>query len=397
LANADQCTLKAKDPIGRGFLAFFSIFLFFYFSGFLVFWFFGLVCELYLQPFVAFFWGLVLMGLIEIKNLTKTFTRRGQRPVDALTGVDLSIIEGEIFGVIGLSGAGKSTLIRCINLLERPTSGTVTVSGRNLSTLTRRELLDFRRGMGMIFQSFNLLSARTVSGNVSFPLEVAGVQRDEIRTKVRELLELVGLSDKATAYPAELSGGQKQRVGIARALANNPKILLCDEATSALDPQNTSAILKLIEKLKKQLGLTVVLITHEMKVITEICDRVAVMDSGAIVEIGRVIDVFVQPKHPSSRKFIKVDRTSRDDFFRHTYKPAGQLIKIYYVGEIVSEPLVYTLIKRYNVSVNILQANIDNINEVPFGTMIMDISGESDDVAKALEFMKQSDLKLEVI
>jgi D-methionine transport system ATP-binding protein len=337
------------------------------------------------------------MALIEIRGLTKTFRGRGQGPVEALTGVDLSVDEGEIFGVIGLSGAGKSTLIRCINLLERPTSGSVVVGGRDLAGLSRKELLAFRRGMGMIFQSFNLLSSRTVRGNVAFPLEVAGAPRAEVEKKVGTLLEMVGLSDKEGSYPAQLSGGQKQRVGIARALANDPKILLCDEATSALDPQNTGAILRLIEQLKNQLGLTVVLITHEMKVITEICGRVAVMESGRIVETGRVIDVFAQPRHPSSRSFVEVERTSRDEYFRNSYKPRGRLVKFYYVGDVVAEPLVNALIRLYDVRVNILQANIDNINGTAFGTMLVDLSGDPGSVSQAMDFMRESKLRLEVL
>ncbi|MDR0355620.1 MAG: methionine ABC transporter ATP-binding protein [Deltaproteobacteria bacterium] len=335
--------------------------------------------------------------MIEIKGLIKTYDRRGQEPVEALTGVDLTIEEGEIFGVIGLSGAGKSTLIRCLNLLEVPSGGSVVVDGRDLSTLSRSELLHFRRGMGMIFQSFNLLSSRTVSANVAFPLEVAGLAKSEIRRKVGELLELVGLSDKADAYPAQLSGGQKQRIGIARALANNPKILLCDEATSSLDPQTTSSILRLIEDLKKRLGLTVVLITHEMKVITEICDRVAVMESGRIIEVGRVMDVFMSPKHPTTQSFVEVERSSKEASFCQDFQPQGKLVKVYFVGESVAEPLVYTLVKRYGVVLNILQANIDNMNGTPFGAMIFDLSGAPEDVEKSLQYMRESGHKAEVI
>jgi D-methionine transport system ATP-binding protein len=336
-----------------------------------------------------------MAALIEIRGLTKTFGN-GQKSFEALKGLDLEIEEGEIFGVVGLSGAGKSTFIRCLNLLESPTSGAVVVGGRDLTTLTQAELLEARRGMGMIFQSFNLLTCRTVYGNVAFPLEIAGKPKAFAKKRVAELLELVGLSDKAEAYPAQLSGGQKQRVGIARALANSPSILLCDEATSALDPQTTSSILVLIEDLKNRLGLTVVLITHEMKVITEICDRVAVMEEGRVVEVGKVIDVFSSPKHPTSKSFVEAMQPSVGRYLERGYKPKGLLARISFIGDSVAEPLVYTLIKRFDVEPNILQAHVDHIKGAPYGTLLLDLSGERESVDAALAYLRGADVGLEV-
>ncbi|MDR1110692.1 MAG: ATP-binding cassette domain-containing protein [Deltaproteobacteria bacterium] len=336
------------------------------------------------------------MALIEVKGLAKVFQVDGQM-VEALAGIDLAIEEGEIFGVIGLSGAGKSTFIRCLNRLETPSSGTVLVGGRDLSTLAREELRGFRRNMGMIFQSFNLLSSRTVAGNVAFSLEVAGKGRAAAKARVAELLEMVGLSDKAGAYPAQLSGGQKQRVGIARALALSPKILLCDEATSSLDPQTTSSILALIGDLKSRLGLTVVLITHEMKVITEICDRVAVLESGRLVETGRVIDVFSSPGHPTSKKFVESVHPSFDQLLRGSFRPKGRLVRIFYVGETVTEPLVYTLVKRFDVEPNILQAHLDVISNQTSGTLLIDLAGQSGAIDAALGFIRTSNVSFEVL
>ncbi|MDR2443580.1 MAG: ATP-binding cassette domain-containing protein [Deltaproteobacteria bacterium] len=333
--------------------------------------------------------------LIEIKGLTKTFNT-GADNVEALRGIDLTIDEGEIFGVIGLSGAGKSTFIRCLNRLETPSSGQVLVAGRDLTTLSRAELLEARRSMGMIFQSFNLLSSRNVWANVAFPLQMDGRPKAFIRQRVAELLEMVGLTDKAKAYPSQLSGGQKQRVGIARSLANSPTILLCDEATSSLDPQTTSSILSLIEDLKERLSLTVVLITHEMKVITEICDRVAVMENGQIVETGRVIDVFTSPKHPTSKSFVEVVLSNTDHFLEKGYQPKGLLVRIGYIGPTVIEPLVYTLIKKFNVETNILQAHIDHIKGTPYGTLLLDLSGQKSSVDNALDYLRNCEVNLEV-
>ncbi len=336
------------------------------------------------------------MALIEITGLTKTYGQGG-RSVEALRGVDLAVEAGEIFGVIGLSGAGKSTLIRCLNRLETPTGGRVVVDGRDLTALSEAELRLARRKMGMIFQHFNLLSSRTAAGNVAFPLEIAGRPRSEIEPRVAELLELVGLGDKAGAYPAQLSGGQKQRVGIARALANHPNILLCDEATSALDPQTTQSILALIQDVKTRLGLTVVLITHEMRVITEICDRVAVMENGSIVESGRVFEVFTRPEHPTTKGFVE-SVLSREDTSGHWgYQPRGELVRILFMGQAAGEPVISSLVRRFALDANILQGDIGHLQGQPFGIMLVDLIGGAGDRRRAVEYMRSLNLIVEVL
>jgi len=336
------------------------------------------------------------MALIEISGLSKTYGRKG-KTVEALRGVDLRVAAGEIFGVIGLSGAGKSTLIRCINRLETPTAGSVLVDGQELTSLSAGALRLARQQMGMIFQHFNLLSSRTVAGNVAFPMEIAGRSRADIKPRVAELLELVGLKDKAAAYPAQLSGGQKQRVGIARALANSPKILLCDEATSALDPQTTKSILALIQDIKVRLGLTVVLITHEMKVITEICDRVAVMEDGLVVESGPVIKVFTRPEHPTTKSFVEAAISREDTSPQWGYQPRGTLVRIMFIGQAAGEPVISSLVRRFMVEANILQGDIGHLQGQPFGTMVIDLIGEEAERELALAYLQSLDLPVEVL
>lgn len=336
------------------------------------------------------------MTMIEINNLTKIYGK-GEKAVHALRGLSLTVAHGEIFGVIGLSGAGKSTLIRCLNRLERPTSGTVKVAGRDITRLPEYQLRAARREIGMIFQHFNLLSSRTVFGNIAFPLEVAGRKAAEIKPRVEELLCLVGLEDKANMYPSQLSGGQKQRVGIARSLANRPKVLLCDEATSALDPQTTQSILKLILDIKEKLGLTVVLITHEMTVITEICDRVAVMEDGYIVEMGPVIEVFTKPQHPTSKEFVNVVINQSLPEAFSDYKPKGALVRLFFIGPSAEQPFISRMIKQFNVEVNILHGQIDHLKDVPFGMLLMDISGSAPDRREALAYLRRQNVHLEVL
>ena len=336
------------------------------------------------------------MGLIDIIGLTKTYGG-GDKAVAALRGVDLTVEAGEIYGVIGLSGAGKSTLIRCLNRLETPTTGRVIVDGRDLTAMSEAELRLARREMGMIFQHFNLLSSRTVADNVAFPMEIAGRPKQEVAPRVAELLDLVGLADKARAYPAQLSGGQKQRVGIARALANHPKILLCDEATSALDPQTTRSILALIQSVKEQLGLTVVLITHEMRVITEICDRVAVMEDGLVVEMGPVVEVFSRPKHPTTKSFVESVISSEDSSREWGYEPRGVLVRILFIGQPAGEPVISSLVRRFKVEANILQGDIGHLQGQPFGTMVIDLIGERSERDQALEFLQSLQLPVEVL
>lgn len=334
--------------------------------------------------------------LIVLEEVSKTYmTPAG--PVPALSGVNLHIRAGEIFGIIGLSGAGKSTLIRCINLLERPDRGTVRVDGRDMTALPESALRAERRRVGMIFQQFNLLSSRTVAGNVAFPLEIAGVSRPEILPRVRELLDLVGLTDKADAYPAQLSGGQKQRVGIARALANRPAVLLSDEATSALDPQTTRSILALLRDITRRLGLTVVLITHEMDVIRQICDRVAVMEGGQIVEQGSVIDVFSRPQAAITRSFLNdlVAGVDLPDWVRQS--PDSPIIHVTFVGPAAVEPVISRMVKQFGVESNIIRGQIGRIQEQPFGVLTLELRGGLSEVMAAQAFLLEQGLRIEVI
>ena len=287
--------------------------------------------------------------MIELTHISKDFASGG-RTVHAVQDVSLSIGKGEIFGIIGFSGAGKSTLVRCINLLERPTSGSVTVDGKEMTALSARELRQARKKIGMIFQHFNLMPSRTVFGNVAYPLRGSGLSREQIADKVHRLLELVGIGDKAEAYPKQLSGGQKQRVAIARALANDPNVLLCDEATSALDPQTTKAILRLLKNLNEKLGITVVIITHEMAVVKEICDRVAVMEHGRVVEQGEVFNVFADPRQEITRSFIhttsnlrKIEELIEEDSPVVQLKPGELIVRLSYIQRNVSEPLIPTV------------------------------------------------------
>ena len=341
--------------------------------------------------------------MIELANVTKIFGQ-GEKRVVALDNVSLKIKKGEIFGIIGLSGAGKSTLIRCINKLEVPQAGTITIAGQEITRLKGKELRKTRRKIGMIFQHFNLLSSRTVYGNIAFPLEIAGVKRSEIKERVLSLIDLVGLSDKISAYPAELSGGQKQRVGIARALASNPEVLLCDEATSALDPETTKSILGLLQDVNQRFNLTIVLITHQMNVIKEICDTVSVIEDVRIVEQGPVVEVFARPRTPAARRFMKSvlpteipaeiqERALRMD----DRKQGGKTVRISFVGDVAGEPVISSLIQKFQVDVNILYANLDYIKNTPFGSLIIDLMGENQKIEAAMEFLKDRGLELEVL
>jgi D-methionine transport system ATP-binding protein len=340
--------------------------------------------------------------MIEIQGVSKTF--RGDRgPVEVLRDVTLSIREGEIFGIIGRSGAGKSTLVRCINLLERPTAGRVTVAGRELTALDVGALRQARHRVGMIFQHFNLLSSRTVLDNVALPLELAGATRAAAREAATPLLEVVGLSGKVARYPSELSGGEKQRVGIARALATEPAVLLCDEATSALDPETTTSILALLRDINRKLGLTIVLITHEMQVIREICERVAVLDHGRVVEQGTVFDVFTSPVAEVTRRFVRdlVDRDLPPSLVARLGAPPAGLVhpvlRIVFTGPSALQPIVAEAVRRHGVLLNILQATIDEIQGQPYGNVVVEAIGRGADVQAALEFIRGNQLKVEVI
>ena len=299
--------------------------------------------------------------VIEIKGLSKTYPNG----VTALKDINITIKDGEIFGIIGLSGAGKSTLIRCINYLERPTSGQVIIDGQDLGLLSKKELLKTRQNIGMIFQGFNLLNQRNVIKNICYPLEIVGMKKAEAVARAYELLELVGLSDKAKAYPSQLSGGQKQRVAIARALAARTRYLLCDEATSALDPDTTNSILELIRKINKTLGVTVVVITHEMKVIDKICDSVAVLDKSTVAEIGRVSDVFSAPKSDIARKLVLPEAKAVDEI------SGGSKIRIVFNGENSFKPVLANLILESGVPVNILHADTKDIDGKAYGQIIL--------------------------
>ncbi len=336
--------------------------------------------------------------MIRISGLGKIY-KSSNGNVAALENLDLEIDEGDIFGIIGLSGAGKSTLIRCINLLERPTSGSIEIDGKNITHYRGAELRELRSSLGMIFQHFNLLMQRTVRQNVAFPLEIAAVPKRDISVRVDELLEVVGLSEKAGAYPAQLSGGQKQRVAIARALAGNPKVLLCDEATSALDPLTTKAILGLLRDINREFGLTVVLITHEMGVIREICNRVAVMDSNHIVEAGPVIDVIAHAKSESARKLF--GRSNGDIPYGGT---AGiksgdysMRINITFTGDAALRPVISTIARRFDVDANILLGNVDFIQGAPLGELVVELSGGRASVEGALDYIRTAHLKYEVL
>jgi len=341
--------------------------------------------------------------LIRIRDLTKVYNS-ASGPVKALDGINLDIEKGDIFGIIGLSGAGKSTLLRCINLLEKPTSGSIEIDGVEMTSLSPRELKEMRKKIGMIFQHFNLLSSRTVWGNVAFPLEIAGFDRKAIDEKVSKLLELVGLSDKAKAYPSQLSGGQKQRVGIARALACDPTVLLCDEATSALDPETTLSILKLLKDINEKLGITMVVVTHEMNVIKQICNKVAVIERSRVVEQGTTFEVFSRPKTQTARNFLKSVLINEIPEELKTKIKAlngnmaeGRVVKIGFFGETTGKPILSEVVKKYDVNANILFGNIDHIQGVPFGTLVVQFEGKNGTADRALGHLRELGLDVEVM
>ena len=341
--------------------------------------------------------------MIKLSNITKVF-QQGNRTIQALNNVSLHVPAGQIYGVIGASGAGKSTLIRCVNLLERPTEGSVQVDNQELTALTEKELTRARRQIGMIFQHFNLIPSRTVAGNVAYPLKGSGLSKEDIQKKVATLLELVGIGDKADAYPSQLSGGQKQRVAIARALANDPQVLLCDEATSALDPQTTKAILHLLKHLNETLGITIVLITHEMAVVKEICDRVAVMEYGRVVEQGEVFTVFAEPKQDITKSFIhttsnlqKVEALIAEDSPVTRLQPGELIVRLSYVQRNVNEPIISAVSQMFNVSLNIIFADITIVQDSPIGGTVAIISGERKQITKAIEYLIEKNVGVEVI
>ncbi|NEW06321.1 ATP-binding cassette domain-containing protein [Paenibacillus sp. SYP-B3998] len=339
--------------------------------------------------------------LIHIEHLEKIYENVPGR-VPAIQKIHLHINRGEIFGIIGHSGAGKSTLLRCVNMLERPSSGTIQIDGEEMTRLDARQLQTKRRKIGMIFQHFNLLSSATVADNIAFPLKLAGMATSVIGTRIKELLELVGLQEHAHKFPNQLSGGQKQRVGIARALANHPDILLCDEATSALDPQTTNSILSLLLDINKKLGITILLITHEMQVIRAICDRVAVMENGQIVETGNVLDVFLKPQHAVTKDFVGQvsdfgSSHEEDDSILRT-SPRGKLIRITYIGAKTYEPILFQIVKSTQVSFAILQGTISSMKHVPYGQLVVELTGgDSHEIDAVITRLKQEGIDVEVI
>ncbi len=341
------------------------------------------------------------MAEIIIENVSKTFAT-ADGTVEALKNVNLSIEKGDIFGIIGMSGAGKSTLVRCINLLERPSSGKVKIKDRELTAMSSKELRNSRKKIGMIFQQFNLFSARTVYENIAFPLRKSKLTKAQKKEKVESLLKLVELENKADVYPSQLSGGQKQRVAIARALASDPEILLSDESTSALDPKTTKAILNLLKKINKELGITIVVITHEMQVIKDICDRVAVMKDGEVVESGKVFDIFANPKHEVTKEIVN-NTTNLSNIYELIHsdnfqlKPGQVIVKSSYVERDVSEALVSQISRMYGLDVNIIFGNIEMIGGNPIGGLVSIIQGEPEQIEQALSYLREKKVGVEVI
>ena len=338
------------------------------------------------------------MSEILIQNVTKTYSTKDGN-VQALKNVNLSIEQGDIYGIIGMSGAGKSTLVRCINYLEEPTEGKIFIKGKELGSFSKKELRKQREDIGMIFQHFNLLMQKSVLENICFPLYIHGKKKTEARKRAKELLEIVGLSDKAKAYPAQLSGGQKQRVAIARALASNPKILLCDEATSALDPQTTASILDLLKEINQKFGITIVIITHQMSVVREICSHVAIMKSGEVVEDGKVSEIFTHPKSDVARELISRDLGND---IENTGKVAakiskGKNVRIVFSENSSFEPVIANMILQFNEPVNILKANTKNVGGVAKGEMILGFQEDSNNVEKMKEYLIERGLEIEEV
>lgn len=342
--------------------------------------------------------------MIELKGINKVFKDKNQNEFYAAKDVNLKINDGEIFGIIGFSGAGKSTVVRCINLLGRPTSGQVIVNEKNLLELSAKELREERKKIGMIFQHFNLMPSRTVFENIAFPLKHSGLSKKQVQEKVRELLTLVELADKESQYPSQLSGGQKQRVAIARALANNPKILLCDEATSALDPTTTKQILGLLKKLRDKLNLTIVIITHQINVVKDICDKVAVMEHGKVVETGDVFDIFANPQDEVTKRFIhsttnlqKIEELISENSNVVQLKKGEKIIRLSYLQKNVSEPLISTVSSKFGVVLNIIFADIEIVQGAPVGGTVAIFSGENQNIQNALGWLKEKNVGIEIL
>ncbi|MGN0168687.1 MAG: methionine ABC transporter ATP-binding protein [Acetatifactor sp.] len=328
--------------------------------------------------------------IIQIQNVTKTFTGKDNQ-VEALKGISLDIEKGDIYGIIGMSGAGKSTLVRCLNFLEKPTTGTVLIENKDLSTMSEKELRQTRTEIAMIFQHFNLLMQRNVLDNVCFPMEIVGVKKADARKRAMELLEIVGLSEKAKSYPAQLSGGQKQRVAIARALANNPKILLCDEATSALDPTTTKSILQLLQQINRDYGITIVIITHEMAVVQEICSHVAIIDNGELAEYGTVEEVFTSPKTAAAKKLVFMVNPQAGEM------QSKRCIRIVFSENSSFEPVIANMVLECKAPVNILLADTKDIGGIAHGQMILQLPEDEASAAKMIHYLRERKLTVEEV
>lgn len=341
--------------------------------------------------------------MIVLKNVNKIYEQK-DRAIHAVKGINLHVKKGEIMGIIGYSGAGKSSLIRCLNLLEVPTSGEVIVDEKNLVDLTEQQLREMRKEIGMIFQHFNLFRSKSVFKNIAFPLKKSGLSKEEINKRVYELLNLVGLEDKINSYPSQLSGGQKQRVAIARALANNPKVLLCDEATSALDPETTLSILSLLKEINQKLGLTIVLITHQMDVIKEICHRVAVMENGEVVEEGDIVRIFSNPQEGITKRFIsslfnyeKINKFLEENPYISELKSGEKIVKLSYIGTNTEGAYISEITRKFNIDASILFGNIEIINNTLIGNLVVKLHGEKNNIEKAIEFLTSNEIIIEVL
>ncbi len=336
------------------------------------------------------------MSKIEVIEISKSYQSRG-KTTQALSNITFTIEQKDIFGIIGSSGAGKSTLIRCLASLIKPTTGKILFEERDLSQMHRHELRQFRTQIGMIFQHFNLLSSRTVAENIAYPMEIGKIPQKVQQERIDELLELVGLTAKKQAYPATLSGGEKQRVGIARALANHPRLLLCDEATSALDPKTTREILNLLKTINKKLGLTIVLITHEMEIIKQICNKVAVIEQGTLIEKGLVSEVFSDPQHATTKQLLQNASHEIPSEFLKEVSPHRKLLRLRFKGKVTGEPIISEMIRKFDVNANILQAWIDHLPTLSIGTLVIELTGSAEGISNSLNYLSEKTVNYEVI
>lgn len=334
--------------------------------------------------------------MVEVENLTKEF-KIDDKVFNAVNNVSFKVNEGEIFGIIGLSGAGKSTLVRCLNRLEEPTSGSIKIDGKLITSLKQKDLLEERKDIGMIFQSFNLFDQKTVYKNIAYPLELLNMPKDKIKERVDELLEFVDLKDKKNAYPSEISGGQKQRVAIARAISTSPKLLLSDEGTSALDPANTKQILDLLKKTVKKYNMTIIMITHQMEVAKDICDRIAVMENGKIIEQNTVEELFKNPKNKRTLSFIENLREADEDFLLDKNQFKGKLVRVTYGNETANEPIISDIVKKFDSSVNFIQGKINKVMGKSLGYMIIEIVGDYEELGRILDYLEEKNVKAEVL